>query len=87
MTDLLRIAHPQNCPPYGNSRVGICETHLERSIFFKTYMERSIRPRKPLYCGRAGRKLARPAWASAALVIKVLVSLVSARLEMVSACC
>ena len=28
MTDLLRIAHPQNCPPYGNSRVGICEIHL-----------------------------------------------------------
>ena len=27
MTDLLRIAHPQNCPPYGNSRVGICEIH------------------------------------------------------------
>ena len=25
MTDVLRIAHPQNCPPYGNSRVGICE--------------------------------------------------------------
>ena len=50
-------------------------------------MERSIRPRKPLYCGRAGRELVRLAWASAALVIKVLVSLVSARLEMVSACC
>ena len=29
MTDLLRIAHPQNCPPYGNSRVGICEIHLK----------------------------------------------------------
>ena len=28
MTDLLRIAHPQNCPPYGNSRVGICEGNL-----------------------------------------------------------
>ena len=27
MTDVLRIAHPQNCPPYGNSRVGICEIH------------------------------------------------------------
>ena len=52
-----------------------------------TYMERSIRPRKPLDCGRAGRELARPAWASVALVIKVLVSLVSARLEMESACC
>ena len=25
MTDVLRIAHPQNRPPYGNSRVGICE--------------------------------------------------------------
>ena len=28
MTDVLRIAHPQNCPPYGNSRVGICEGNL-----------------------------------------------------------
>ena len=55
--------------------------------FFKTYMERSIRPRKPLDCGIAGRELVRPAWASAVLVTKVLASLVSARLEMVSACC
>ena len=29
MTDVLRIAHPQNCPPYGNSRVGICEGNLK----------------------------------------------------------
>ena len=28
MTDVLRIAHPQNCPPYGNFRVGICEGNL-----------------------------------------------------------
>ena len=28
MTDVLGIAHPQNCPPYGNSRVGICEGNL-----------------------------------------------------------
>ena len=28
MTDVLSIAHPQNCPPYGNSRVGICEGNL-----------------------------------------------------------
>ena len=38
MTDLLRIAHPQNCPPYGNSRVGICEIHRnsgkKRRFFF-----------------------------------------------------
>ena len=30
MTDLLRIAHPQNYPPYGNSRVGICEIHRQK---------------------------------------------------------
>ena len=34
MTDVLRIAHPQNCPPYGNSRVGICEGNL---LFFTKY--------------------------------------------------
>ena len=60
---------------------------MDNYIIDGTYMERSIRPRKPLDCGRAGRESVRPAWASAALVIKVLVSLVSARLEMVSACC
>ena len=62
-------------------------SYMERSIFFKTYMERSIRPRKPLDCEIAGRELVRLAWVSAVLVIKVSVSLVSARLEMVSACC
>ena len=35
MTDLLRIAHPQNCPPYGNSRVGICEGNHKVNIVDK----------------------------------------------------
>ena len=60
---------------------------MDNYIIDGTYMERSIRLRKPLDCGTAGRELEMPAWASVALVIKVLVSLVSARLEMVSACC
>ena len=32
MTDVLRIAHPQNCHPYGNSRVGICEVITNTNI-------------------------------------------------------
>ena len=35
MTDVLRIAHPQNRPPYGNSRVGICEKFLRVDLPMK----------------------------------------------------
>ena len=35
MTDVLRIAHPQNCPPYGNSRVGICEGNRKSFAILK----------------------------------------------------
>ena len=45
MTDVLRIAHPQNCPPYGNSRVGICEgnrpiiQNTRQAIFRERFFE------------------------------------------------
>ena len=42
MTDVLRIAHPQNCPPYGNSRVGICEGN--RPFVMKIVWTFSYRP-------------------------------------------
>ena len=55
MTDVLRIAHPQNCPPYGNSRVGICEGNLLIVILF---IAKSIRQRhRQRYRQRHRRKL------------------------------
>ena len=47
MTDVLRIAHPQNCPPYGNSRVGICEIHLSFEGVLQMYL--SLRERERLH--------------------------------------